>query len=48
MGVVTQIKDLDNTATRVRPYGVKDRFILKPDLALFRNIAAEMNYCSAI
>ena len=26
MGVVTQIGDLDNTSTWVRPYGVKVRF----------------------
>ena len=33
---------------RRHPIISKDRFISKPDLALFRSLASGMNYCSAI
>ena len=38
MGVVTQIGDLDNTSTRVRPYGVKVRFGLFARLQVRRTV----------
>ena len=48
MGVVTQIGDLDNTSTRVRPYGVKDRlsFAERLDLsARFQYIICRVRAC---
>ena len=38
MGVVTQIGDLDNTSTRVRPYEVKVRFGLFARLQMRRTV----------